>query len=53
MDDLAVEVGDDGTAQVRSASRIGESDFKVNQKRLAFFAKALNGKGWSAPEPNY
>ena len=53
VDDLVVEVGDDGTTQVRSASRVGDSDFKVNQKRLAYFAKKLNDLGWTAPEPTY
>ena len=53
MDDLVVEVGDNGTTEIRSASRIGESDFKVNQKRLQYFAKKLNDLGWNAPAPVY
>lgn len=53
VDDLVIEVGEDGKTQVRSSSRVGDSDFKVNQKRLSFFAKKLNDAGWTAPEPNY
>ncbi|CAB9527106.1 expressed unknown protein [Seminavis robusta] len=53
VDDLVVEVGDDGTAQVRSSSRVGDSDFKVNQKRLEFFATKLTAAGWTAPAPAY
>jgi Protein of unknown function (DUF1499) len=53
VDDLVIEVGDDGKTQVRSSSRVGDSDFKVNQKRLTFFAKKLNDAGWTAPEPTY
>ena len=53
VDDLVIEVGDNGTTEMRSASRIGESDFKVNQKRLAYFAKKLNDLGWNAPDPIY
>jgi Protein of unknown function (DUF1499) len=53
VDDLVIEVGEDGKTQVRSSSRVGDSDFKVNQKRLTFFAKKLNDAGWTAPEPKY
>jgi len=53
VDDLKVEIQDDGVVQVRSASRVGDSDFKVNQKRLQFLAKALKAKGWDVPEPTY
>jgi uncharacterized protein (DUF1499 family) len=38
VDDLVWEMGDSGEVQVRSASRIGESDFNVNCKRLVFLA---------------
>lgn len=52
VDDLQLEIKD-GAVQVRSSSRVGDSDLGVNQKRLSFFAKALKAKGWDAPEPTY
>ena len=33
---------------VRSASRVGDSDFDVNAKRINFIATALKAKGWQA-----
>jgi hypothetical protein len=54
VDDVELEVVEgDGTVQVRSSSRIGESDFDVNRKRLAFLANRLRAAGWDAPEPSY
>ena len=53
VDDLVIEIGDDGTTQVRSSSRVGDSDLKVNQKRLTFLVKKLRDAGWTAPEPTY
>lgn len=52
IDDVVLELTDGGV-EVRSSSRIGDSDLGVNQKRLQFLAAALNGKGWTAPEPQY
>jgi uncharacterized protein (DUF1499 family) len=53
VDDLKLEVADSGVVEVRSSSRIGESDFKVNQKRLNFFGEKFIAEGWSAPEAKY
>ena len=53
VDDLKLDIADNGVVEVRSSSRIGESDFKVNQKRLSFFVEKLVAEGWSAPEPKY
>ena len=33
---------------VRSASRVGDSDFGVNAKRVNYIAKGLREKGWTA-----
>ena len=52
VDDLKLEI-QDGVVQVRSSSRVGDSDFKVNQKRLQFLGNALQAKGWDVPEPKY
>ena len=30
----------------KSASRVGDSDFGVNSKRMAYIAKGLKAKGW-------
>ena len=53
VDDLKLEITDSGVVQVRSASRIGESDLDVNRKRLAFLKKGVLAAGWSAPDPSY
>jgi hypothetical protein len=53
IDDLKLEIANSGVVEVRSASRIGDSDFKVNQKRLSFFVEKLGAEGWNAPEPKY
>lgn len=52
IDDLLLEATNTAV-EVRSSSRIGQSDLGVNKKRLQFFAKALNAKGWTCPEPKY
>ena len=45
-DDLVVEPN--GNAfEIRSASRIGDSDFGVNSKRCAYIGGLLKEKGWS------
>jgi len=49
VDDLELSV-EDGFVGVRSSSRVGDSDFGVNAKRLNFLSAALRGKGWDAPE---
>jgi Protein of unknown function (DUF1499) len=53
VDDLEIEVLDNGVVEIRSASRIGESDLGVNQKRLQFLASKARALGWEAPEPKY
>jgi len=50
VDDLEVLVGADSVA-VRSSSRVGDSDFGVNAKRLSFLAAKLRAKGWDASPP--
>ena len=52
MDDLKLEIAN-GVVEVRSSSRVGESDFKVNQKRLLYLGKSLQAKGWEVPGPTY
>lgn len=48
VDDFEVSV-EDGFVAVRSSSRVGDSDFDVNAKRINFIAAALRAKGWDAP----
>ena len=48
VDDLQLEVSSESVA-VKSASRVGDSDFGVNAKRLNFISAGLRAKGWSAP----
>jgi uncharacterized protein (DUF1499 family) len=48
VDDLEIAVGAESVA-VRSASRIGDSDFGVNAKRINYLAAALRANGWDAP----
>ena len=52
VDDLNIEITDK-TVELRSSSRIGESDLGVNQKRLAFMANAIKAMGWEAADPKY
>jgi len=47
VDDFNVEVEESGVVQIRSQSRVGDSDFGVNAKRVDFLARALKAKGWS------
>uniref|UniRef100_A0A7S4JVL7 DUF1499 domain-containing protein n=1 Tax=Odontella aurita TaxID=265563 RepID=A0A7S4JVL7_9STRA len=47
VDDFKVEVEDSGVVQIKSQSRIGESDLGVNQKRVDYLAAVLKAKGWS------
>ena len=51
VDDLEVLVGD-SSVSVKSASRIGDSDFGVNAKRLQYLAAALKAQGWEATAPS-
>ena len=53
VDDLKFDVADNGVVAVKSASRVGESDFGVNQKRLDFLVAKLRDAGWTAPDPVY
>jgi Protein of unknown function (DUF1499) len=56
VDDMTVEVvvaAGGGVVNIKSASRIGESDLGVNQKRLQFLAAQARSKGWDAPDPTY
>jgi hypothetical protein len=52
VDDLKIEITDK-TVELRSSSRIGESDLGVNQKRLTYLANAIKAVGWEAAEPKY
>jgi Protein of unknown function (DUF1499) len=54
VDDMTVEVVvAGGMVNIKSSSRIGESDLGVNQKRLQFLAAQARSKGWDAPDPTY
>jgi uncharacterized protein (DUF1499 family) len=47
IDDLEVVVGA-SVVDISSSSRVGDSDFDVNSKRLNFLAAKLGSKGWTA-----
>jgi hypothetical protein len=47
VDDLMIEANGSGAFDFRSASRVGDSDFGVNGKRLSYIGGLLTGKGWS------
>jgi Protein of unknown function (DUF1499) len=54
VDDVWIKVDPQSSVvEVRSSSRVGDSDLGVNKKRLTFFAKALSERGWTVPEPAY
>eukprot|EP00542_Grammatophora_oceanica_P015634 CAMPEP_0194028198 /NCGR_PEP_ID=MMETSP0009_2-20130614/2232_1 /TAXON_ID=210454 /ORGANISM="Grammatophora oceanica, Strain CCMP 410" /LENGTH=173 /DNA_ID=CAMNT_0038667521 /DNA_START=107 /DNA_END=628 /DNA_ORIENTATION=+ len=46
-DDFTIEVEDSGVVQIKSQSRVGDSDFGVNAKRVDYLAAALAAKGWT------
>ncbi|KAL7508552.1 hypothetical protein ACHAXN_011677 [Cyclotella atomus] len=46
VDDLVIE-SSDGNFEFRSASRVGDSDFGVNGKRLSYIGGLLKSKGWT------
>lgn len=52
VDDLEIEIVGNAI-EIRSSSRIGESDLGVNQKRLQFLAAKARALGWEVPEPKY
>ena len=45
-----MDVGRDGSIEVRSGSRVGQTDFGVNAKRLNFIAGELRPSGWTIDE---
>lgn len=47
-DDLEFNVESGGVC-IRSSSRVGDSDFGVNAKRVNWIADKLREKGWNAP----
>ena len=48
IDDLVIQPN--GSAfEFRSASRLGDSDFGVNGKRLTYIGELLKAKGWTCP----
>jgi hypothetical protein len=53
IDDLKLEIDDSGSVQVRSSSRVGDSDLGVNKKRVDFLGDILRAKGWNAPYASY
>lgn len=46
VDDLKLEFKD-GKIEVKSQSRVGDSDFGVNKKRVDYLAASLAANGWS------
>ena len=48
VDDLVFETDPNSSSfQLRSASRVGDSDFGVNGKRVAFIGGGLKERGWN------
>ena len=45
-DDVVFEIGE-GSVGIYSSSRVGDSDFGVNGKRVGEIARGLRGLGWS------
>ena len=48
VDDVEFWLKDNSQVEYRSASRIGESDGKVNRKRIRALRLALQDKGWAS-----
>ena len=51
VDDLEFSV-EEASVCLRSSSRVGDSDFGVNAKRINWIAEKLRAKGWNAPGVN-
>jgi uncharacterized protein (DUF1499 family) len=49
VDDLEFSLADGGVS-VFSSSRVGDSDFGVNMKRLNWISAKLRAQGWNAPD---
>mmetsp|Transcript_25932 Transcript_25932/g.38721 ORF Transcript_25932/g.38721 Transcript_25932/m.38721 type:complete len:198 (-) Transcript_25932:489-1082(-) len=47
VDDLKIEIDENNMVSFKSASRVGDSDFGVNGKRVEYLKDLLKGKGWS------
>lgn len=47
-DDLRIEVESNGTVQIKSNSRVGDSDLGVNTKRVEYLSNLLTAKGWTS-----
>jgi uncharacterized protein (DUF1499 family) len=43
-----LEVGDDGNVELKSSSRVGESDFGVNKARVDYLTNSIKALGWNA-----
>ena len=50
IDDAEWLLGKDGMVTVRSSSRVGQTDFGVNAKRLNYIAEQLRKQGWAIDE---
>jgi len=50
IDDVEFALGNDGMVMVRSGSRVGQTDFAVNAKRLNYIAAGLREQGWTIDE---
>jgi len=48
VDDVVLNVGDESVS-IFSSSRVGQSDFGVNAKRVNYIAEGLRAAGWDAP----
>jgi Protein of unknown function (DUF1499) len=53
IDDLQIKILASNQVQLRSSSRIGQSDLGVNKKRLLFLGENAKALGWTVPEPRY
>ena len=52
VDDVTILVSG-STIDIRSRSRVGDSDLDVNQKRLQYLVTKARELGWDAPDPKY
>jgi Protein of unknown function (DUF1499) len=55
IDDITVEIVESTpiTIELRSSSRVGDSDFDVNRLRLEYFGQKAKDLGWTVPDPKY
>lgn len=49
----ALAIGQGGSVDIRSSSKIGDSDLGVNEKQLSYSVASIRKEDWVDPDPAY